>query len=277
VTIRAPVKGAGFKLMQLALKNAHDALTREKHRESVEGILERITARLGLPKLPQLIEGYDISNIAGADPVGVKVSFRDGRPEKSGYRKFKIRGYENQDDPGMIHQTVMRRVAHRDEDPLPDLFLIDGGKSQLNAAVAALRESLGDAMPPVASIAKMREERDEERFFIPNRKNEIVFPRGDPGLMLLMRVRDEAHRFAHGFQRKTHTEKVIRSSLDDIRGIGPRKREALLTMFGSVKNVIAASDEELVRAPGINAKDVEKIRAALGRPAAVPPAESETM
>lgn len=260
VIVRVPSRGQGARLLQLALRNARDALLREKQKASVEKSLERIAAKLHLPGPPGLIEGYDISNIAGTQPVGVKVAFRDGQPDKAAYRKYRIRGFADQDDPGMIHQTITRRVSHRDEEPLPDLFLIDGGKSQLNAACAALQEQLGREFPPVAAIAKSREEDQEERFYLPNRKNPVVFPHGDPGLMLLMRVRDEAHRFVHTFHTKSRTKAVIHSALDDIPGIGPKKRTALLTSFKSVKEMLAASDEQITAVPGINTRDVERIR-----------------
>ncbi len=147
-----------------------------------------------------------------------------------------------------------------DEDPLPDLFLIDGGKSQLNAAWTALKDALGAEAPPVAAIAKMREEGDEERFFLPQRKNEVTFPRGDSALMLLMRVRDEAHRFAHSTHTKTRTKAVIKSGLDDVPGIGPKKRRSLLTSFGSLKDLLTASDDEILAVPAVTKKDVENIR-----------------
>jgi excinuclease ABC subunit C len=261
VVIRVPARGQGAKLMQLALKNAHDALLREKQKDSVDRSLERIAAKLHLPHSPGLIEGYDISNISGTDPVGVKVCFRDGRPDKSLYRQYKMRGFSDQDDPGMIGQTIVRRVAHRDKEPLPDLFLIDGGKSQLNAAWAALQEVLGKETPAVAGIAKARGEDEEERFFLPNRKNPVVFPRNDSGLMLLMRIRDEAHRFAHSLHTKRRSKTLIRSELDDIPGIGPKKRAALLKAFGSVKAMLRAPDETVAEVPGITNKDVERIRA----------------
>lgn len=261
VAIRVPTRGQGAKLMQLALKNAHDALLREKQKDSVEKSLERIAAKLHLPQPPGLIEGYDISNISGSEPVGVKVCFRDARPDKSMYRQYKMRGFTDQDDPGMIRQTIARRVARRVEDPLPDLFLIDGGKSQLNAAWAVLQEALGKEAPSVVGIAKARAEDEEERFFLPNRKNPVVFPRNDSGLMLLMRVRDEAHRFAHSLHTKRRSKTLIRSQLDEIPGIGPRKRKALLKAFGSVKEMFQASDESIADVRGITKKDVERIRA----------------
>lgn len=260
VSIRVPTRGQGARLMALALKNAHDALGREKQKDTMLRALEHVTSRLHLPGPPKRIEGYDISNMSGSEPVGVKISFQDGIPDKGGYRKYKIRGFADQDDPGMIHQIIFRRVAHKDEEPLPDLFLIDGGKSQLNAAHAALTELLGTGAPPVVAIAKAREEHQEERFFLPNRKNPVIFPKGDPGLMLLMRIRDEAHRFAHSFHTKMRSKATLRSTLDEVRGIGPKKRQALLRAFGSAAGLLAASDEQIAAIHSISLKDVENIR-----------------
>jgi excinuclease ABC subunit C len=278
VIIRVPERGQGTRLMKLALKNAHDALMREKHKNTLDKALEHVAAKLHLPGSPKIIEGYDISNISGTEPVGVKVSFRDGRPDSSRYRQYKIRGFPDQDDPGMIHQTISRRVGRREEDPLPDLFLIDGGKSQLNAAVTALHEVLGADAPPVASIAKARGDSEQERFYLPNRKNPVIFPRGDSGLMLLMRVRDESHRFAHKSHTRRRTKSLIRSTLDDVPGIGPKKRQALLKAFGSVKALLAASDDSIAEIPSISRKDVENLRthfAGLTEPTTVHNAKEE--
>jgi excinuclease ABC subunit C len=266
VVVRVPLRGEGTRLMQLALKNAHNALLREKHRDTVDKALERVAAKLHLPCPPKLIEGYDISNIAGSEPVGVKVCFRDGRPDKTLYRAYKMEGFSDQDDPGMILQTVSRRIGHLEEEPLPDLLLIDGGKSQLNAAAEALNALRQDRMPALAGIAKAREEGEEERFFLLNRKNPVIFPRGDSGLMLLMRVRDEAHRFAHTFHTNRRAKAVLRSELDDVPGIGPAKRTALLKAFGSLKNLLSAPDQEIVAVPGVTARDVEQIRSRFRRP-----------
>ncbi len=260
VTLRAPVRGHGARLVELALKNAENELTKEKHRDSTEIALARIAAKFHLAEAPVVIEGYDISNISGSEPVGVKISFRGGQPDKSVYRQYKIKGFPNQDDPGMIYQTIARRVGHRDEEPLPDLFLIDGGKSQLNAACAALKDTLGVGFPAVAAIAKARGEGTQERFYLPDRKNPVLFPKGDPGLMLLMSVRDEAHRFAHSKHTKSRLKAVLRSSLDEVVGIGGKKRLALLTRFGSLKGLLSASDEEILAVPGIGKKDLESIR-----------------
>lgn len=260
VTVRTPLRGPATRLIALALKNAADALHRETDPQSPDQAMITIAHRFRLSIPPRSIEGYDISNIAGSQPVGVKVSFVDGKPDKAGYRLFTMEGFQDQDDPGMIYQTILRRLGHRDEEPLPHLFLIDGGKSQLNAAVQALKEVLGDNHPPIVAIAKSREKGDQERFFLPNRKNPIIFPRRDPGLLLLMRVRDEAHRFAHEFHTNRRKKAVIRSALDGVPGIGPKKRAALLKAFGSLKGVLDASDGEIRSVPGISVRDVQRIR-----------------
>ncbi|MFH0825005.1 MAG: excinuclease ABC subunit UvrC [Pseudomonadota bacterium] len=261
VSIRAPSRGQGLRLVKLALKNAHNSLLMELKDDGAARAMERIARKLGLPSPPSLIEGYDISNHAGTESVGAKIAFLDGKPSKDQYRKYKITGFEDQDDPGMIYHTLSRRLAHADEDRLPDLFLIDGGKSQLNAAVAALKDALGELHPPVASIAKGRQEGELDRIYLPNRKNAVTFMKGDAGLLLLMRVRDESHRFVHGFHTKTRAKSVIHSALDEVSGIGPRKKQALLTAFGSLKKLLAASDEDIAKVPGIGLKDVERIRA----------------
>ncbi|MBI5571315.1 MAG: excinuclease ABC subunit UvrC [Desulfomonile tiedjei] len=260
VSVKVPVRGQGTRQVRLGLKNAADALTRETLRDSTESALGKVAFRLHLAGIPKVIEGYDISNIAGSEPVGVKVCFRDGKPDKSSYRSYKMQGFADQDDPGMILQTIARRLGHREEEPLPDLFLIDGGKSQLNAALLAMKDALGEQLPATVAIAKARTDDDAERFYLPNRKNPVIFPSGDPGLMLLMRVRDEAHRFVHAFHTKSRKKAVIHSALDDVPGIGPRKRTVLLRAFGSVQNLLAASDEELATVTGISLRDVEAIR-----------------
>lgn len=265
VNLRVPLRGTGSSLMSLALKNAHNAFLREKQKDTLEEALASVAAALKLPGPPTVIEGYDISNTSGSQPVGVKITFRDGKPEKSTYRKYRIRGFSDQDDPGMIFQTLSRRLVHVGEDPLPDLILIDGGKAQLNAAQEALKQNLSGNFPPMVAIAKIRTEGESERFYLPNRKNPVLFPKGDCGLMLLMRVRDEAHRFAHTFHSKTRKKQTIGSKLDEVEGIGSKKRQILLKTFGSLKQLLQATDEDIERVPGIGKKDVERIRAHFGQ------------
>jgi excinuclease ABC subunit C len=208
-----------------------------------------------------LIECYDISNISGVEPVGVKVAFLDGKPLKSLYRKFKIRNFENQDDPGMINQVISRRFKHLEEDPLGDLLIIDGGKSQLNAAVTALQEVALDHRSPVISIAKAQSHDDTDKIYAPNRKNPLSFSKGDACLLTIMRIRDEAHRYALSFHTGRRVKTVIRSNLDNITGIGPKKRNVLLKTFGSLKGVLKATDNQLLGVPSITIKDIQRIRA----------------
>lgn len=261
VTLRRPERGQGSRLMRLTLKNAMNTLLHETRRDLDRDPLERVAAKLRLAGPPHLVECYDISNVAGAEPVAVKVVFREGKPDKSLYRKYTMEGFTDQDDPGMIHQTLSRRVARRADDPLPDLILVDGGKSQLTAALAALTEQLGTAHPPAAAIAKGRREGESDKVYLPNRKNPVSLLRHDPVLMLLMRVRDEAHRFVHAFHTRRRGKIVIRSALDNVPGIGPKKRSALLKAFGSLDALLTATDQEIGSVRGISRGDVERIRA----------------
>lgn len=186
-------------------------------RKEKEAAYDRVAARLAghclLPRPPMRIEGYDISNISGTEPVGSMVAFVGGKPAKTWYRKFAVRGIEGQDDFAMMEQVVRRRFGH-DEDfgGMPDLVLVDGGKGQLSSACAAMKAAGADFVP-VVSLAKERvrggKTRFHERIFLPGRKNPLILPPSDPALLLLMRVRDEAHRFALTFHRARRTRKAF--------------------------------------------------------------------
>lgn len=263
VTIRVPHRGDGMRLMRLALKNSENALLRDSQKDSMKKLLERIAVKINFSSTLRLIECYDISNLAGNEPVGAKVSFLEGKPNKSAYRKYRIRDFQDQDDPGMIHQTISRRIERLEDDPLPDLMLIDGGKSQLNAAVAALEKSPLARKVSVISIAKAVDEEDTDRIYIPNRKNHLNFKRGDSALLLLMRIRDETHRFVLSFHQESRKKSVIKSLLDEVSGIGPQKRKALLITFGSVKGIIEATDAQLMEAPGFSEAEIRRVQTEL--------------
>jgi excinuclease ABC subunit C len=211
VSVRVPQKGERLRLIELASRNASEAhrMRREKA-ASYERVSTGLAQLCGLARPPIRIEGFDISNLAGTGAVGSMVTFVEGRPVKKHYRKFAIRGIEGQNDFAMMEQVVRRRFGH-DEDfgGMPDLLLIDGGKGQLGAALAALAES-GHASVPAISLAKERTREGEtifvERIFLPGRKNPVVPPKNDPVLLLLMRIRDESHRFAVTFQRARRTK-----------------------------------------------------------------------
>ncbi len=263
VTIRVPQRGDGMRLMRLALKNSENALLRDRQKDSMKKLLERIAMKINFRSTLNSIECYDISNLAGSEPVGAKVSFLEGKPNKSAYRKYRIRDFQDQDDPGMIHQTISRRIERLDKDPLPDLMLIDGGKSQLNAAVAALDKSPLTRKVPVISIAKAVDDEDTDRIYVPNRKNHVNFKKGDPALLLLMRIRDEAHRFVLSFHKESRKKSVIKSLLDQVTGIGPQKRKALLISFGSVKGIIEATDSRLREVAGFSEVEIRRVQTEL--------------
>jgi excinuclease ABC subunit C len=212
--LRTPVKGERARLAELARKNAEEEARMRVEREEAYGRLaERMAGLFTLPRPPVRIEGFDISCISGEEPAGSMVVFLEGRPAKKWYRKFSVRGVPGQDDFAMMEEVVRRRFGH-DEDfgPPPDLVLVDGGKGQLSSALAALRAAGREGVPAV-SLAKERVRGGEkvfrERIFVPGRKNPLHFPDNDPVLHLLMRVRDEAHRFAVTFHRARRARKAF--------------------------------------------------------------------
>jgi excinuclease ABC subunit C len=249
VHIRVPQRGEKHRLLDLVVRNARLAYELEwkQPRKQSEEILRALRDLLDLELPPRRIECFDISNIQGSDIVASMVAFENGVPKKADYRKFRIRSVAGTpDDLASMREVVGRRYRRLLEEgkELPDLVLIDGGKGQLGAAVAALEE-LGLGEQAVASLAKK-----EELIFVRGREEPIALPRHSPVLQLVQRVRDEAHRFAVGFHRKARSMRTLRSELDEIPGIGPAKRRRLLSVFGSVRGVRGASEPELAAAVG---------------------------
>ena len=200
------------------------------------------------------IECYDISNFQGSESVGSMVVFEDGRPRTGEYRRFRIKSVQGANDFAS-HQEVLRRRFHRapsgDEGSaeelrwrLPDLVIIDGGKGQVSAAMEVL-DALGLHDLPLAGLAKEREE-----LFLPGRSDPIVLPATSPALYLVQRLRDEAHRFAITYHRDLRAKRAVRSAFDDLPGVGPKRRQALLRVFGSVKRVREAPVEQIAAVPG---------------------------
>ena len=225
--------------------------------------MEEIERELKLKKAPLRIEAYDISNIQGKAAVGSMVVFENGKPKPAHYRRFKIRTVAGANDYAMLQEVLRRRFrrSFREEAAapdtwaiIPDLVLIDGGKGQLNAVISAMRE-LGADSVPVASIAK-----ENEEIFIPNNKEPVVLPRSSPGLQLLQRLRDEAHRFAVGYFTRVHRRETFASALDGIPGIGPGRKRSLLKQFGSVEGIRNTSVEELAAAGGMNESQAKRIK-----------------
>jgi excinuclease ABC subunit C len=213
---------------------------------------------LGLPAPPRRIEAYDISNISGTLAVGSQVVWEDGKPKKSAYKRYKIKTVEGPDDVAMMAEVLRRRLQRIEELPLPDLILLDGGRGQLNAALGVARE-LGFDSPPMISLAK-----EEELVFHPARPKPIALPEGSRARQLLQQIRDESHRFAVTYHRALRGKSALRSFLDDIPGIGAKRRRALLTRFGSVRRLREASIEELRGAAGISESLATTIHDVLG-------------
>ncbi|MGZ7046032.1 MAG: helix-hairpin-helix domain-containing protein, partial [Candidatus Aminicenantales bacterium] len=243
--IAVPRSGKRRKLIDLANRNA-EALLDKKERESVP--VEELGRVLGLERPPRTIEGFDISNTGGQESVGSMVVFRDGRPDKDEYRKFRIRTVEGPNDVASLEEVIGRRYRRRIEDsrPMPDLIMVDGGKGQLAAAEKALT-GLGIIDVPLVSIAKR-----EEILFTPGHREGIRLPRTAPALKLVQAIRDEAHRFAITFHRGRREKRSFASELDGIPGLGPKKKTALLTKYKSLEEIREATAEAL--APVIGGK-----------------------
>lgn len=265
VTVVTPRIGQKSKLVGLAARNARlllDELLIQKraHRERTSKMVSALQDQLKLARAPRRMICFDISNTGETDAVGSGVFFENGRPKKTEYRHFKIKGVRGQDDFKMMREVIGRyfhRLKEEDKAP-PDLVIVDGGKGQLSSAKQELA-SLGFETQPIISLAKRLEE-----VFLPGMSDSITIPRSSPALILLKRIRDEAHRFAITYNRKVRSKRTIKSALDDIPGIGPAKREALLRTFGSVDRIRALSVEELTAARGISRKVAEAVKKHLG-------------
>ncbi len=263
VYIKVPQRGAKKALVTTAQTNAEHSFQKEHAREErVLDLLEKLQRRLSLDNLPRRIECYDISNFQGRQIVGSRVVFTDAEPDKSEYRRYKMRLQKGQDDFGSFREMLMRRfrkIAEGDDDP-PDLVVIDGGKGQLGQAGAVL-EDLGLHDIDLIALAKSRTDKSgfddyevthsAERVFVPGRKNPIVLKQNSAELYLLQRLRDAAHDFAIGYHKTLRRKQSLRSSLDEIPGVGPKTKRDLLRHFGSLKKIKAADIDELLQVDGI--------------------------
>lgn len=247
VYIRLPARGPKAHRIGLTNRNAKLAHRRRFRSAGPERAgLESLKEHLNLDDFPRRIEGFDVSNFQGAKTVASLVVCEEGRMRKSDYRSFNIKGVVGPDDTASIEEAVFRRYQRRLDEvgEMPSLVLIDGGRGQLNAALKALSE-LGVEETPVVSLAKR-----EEEVYVVDRPQPLRLPRTDAGLRLLQRIRDEAHRFAVTRHRKRRRRALLRSSLDSVPGIGPKRRRLLLRRFGSVAGVREASRDELVEVLG---------------------------
>ncbi len=279
VTIKVPRRGKRKKLLEMASQNAAETLAHLRARWAVdeskqtEGLAE-LQQTLDLPEPPLRIECYDISTLQGTNTVGSMVVFVKGIPRKSDYRRFKIRTVTGQDDYASIQEMLRRRFKRMTDEGyqeqskigkkgdsdnawalIPNLIIIDGGKGQLNAALDVLDEfELRDAVP-IVGLAKR-----EEELFLPGQSESLMLPRKSQGLFLIQRIRDEAHRFGVTYHRQLRGKGSIRSSLDEVEGIGPKRRRALLSKYGSLEAIRLASVEELASVPGMTKPAAEELK-----------------
>ena len=292
VAIIAPRRGEKLRLVEMVKQNAQEVLEQQRIKwltdsQKTQLALEEIQEALNLAAPPQRIECYDISNTQGTNSVGAMVVFEAGRPKSSEYRRFKIKTVEGPNDFAS-HQEMLRRRFRRQtsndresdgpleekegenaiqieqEAPLqhewamPDLIIIDGGKGQLSAAMEVLQELHIDI--PTIGLAK-----ENEEIFVPGSPDPIILPRSSQGLYMVQRIRDEAHRFGITYHRKLRSDRTFKSVLDEIPGIGPKRKQALMKHYGSVRAISAASIDDLATLNGMNRDAAEKVKEYIGR------------
>lgn len=265
VSVHWPQRGEKRALIELAARNAKSSFDEKRLADEVKrDTLTQVKAVLKLNKEPHRIECFDISTIQGTSPVGSMVTFDNGAPNKSRYRRFAIKNVEGQDDFAMMREMLLRRFKRAiEEQELPDLVIMDGGKGQLNVAVTVFKD-LGIEDLEVAGIAKSRAlgsgGHSPERFFIPGMKDPIVVAQHSPVVRLIAQIRDEAHRFAVTYHRKRRTQSALTSPLASIPGVGPKRVRVLLNRIGSLSKVNAASVEEIAALPGFSPALAENIK-----------------
>lgn len=265
IKLTCPQIGEKRKLVKLATKNAKTTYEQEKgEQELKEKLLLDLVETCALTRYPRRIECFDTSNISGTDLVASMVAFTEGEYDSKRTRTYKIRDIQKGDDYAAMHQVLTRRLVRaKEEDDLPDLILVDGGKGQLNIALAVLSE-LDIASVDVMSISKEEGRHDKgiraEKLFIPHHTAPIELSPRSPLLFFIQKIRDHAHEKAISFHRKRRSKRVIKTSLDSVKGIGPIKRKRLLTHFGSLKKIQSATDDELLQVKGITQKDIDNLR-----------------
>jgi len=270
VDISIPQRGPKRRLLKMVSDNAEQGLEQLKLKwisdsNRMELAMSELQEQLNLPNLPQRIECYDISHIQGTNTVASMSVFQNGTPLSSDYRRFKIKSHDRNDDFASMKEVLTRRFKRLknareggEENASfaasPDLVLIDGGKGQLSSAVEAMLY-LGLQDIQLASIAKR-----EEEIFLPDAAEPVIMPRNSQGLFLLQRARDEAHRFAITFHRNLRGKSSVKSALDSVPGIGPKRRKMLIRTFGSVKGIQEASEEQIAASPGMTVKTARQLK-----------------
>jgi excinuclease ABC subunit C len=264
VSLRVPQRGQKKKLVDMVTENAEQALAQLKAKWLADTgktavALKELQEQLKLPRLPNRMECYDISNIRGTSAVGSMVVFENGRPKPSAYRRFKIKTVEGIDDYAMMQEVLRRRFKRiKAEDAtswavIPDLVIIDGGRGHLTSAQEVMRELDIDSIP-LAALAK-----ENEEVFLPDVAGSLILPRDSQALYLLQRIRDEAHRFALSYHLHVRKKAALTSAWS-VPGIGPKRRRALLKKFGSVRGIKEASVDELMSVSGMTRQLAQRVK-----------------
>ncbi len=264
IHLMVPQKGEKRELVQLAEKNAKATFEQERNQQELkEKLLLDLQETCALNRYPKCIECFDTSNISGTDLVAAVIAFTDGERDRKRTRLFRIRDIKKGDDYAALHQTLSRHLQRaKDNDNLPDLIIVDGGKGQLNVALEVFKE-LDIASVDVISIAKEASRHDrglsQERIFLPAKKDPLLLDLRSPLLFFLQKIRDATHEKAIGFHRQRRQKRTITSSLIEIPGIGKTKMVRLLKHFGSTKRIFSATEDELKQVKGLTRKDIEKL------------------
>lgn len=270
VQLLNPKRGEKARLMEMAAQNAQKGLKEKlEHLSTQRDLLHRLKNRLRMEGFPHRIECFDNSNLAGTLPVAAMVVFYNGQPQPRSYRHYQIKSAGKPDDYAHMAEVLSRRYEKRkDRAPLPDLLLVDGGKGQLNVALAVLAGLGLTGQFVVAGIAKKDEARGDEtdKIYLPQRSNPVNLSKDPDVLLLLQRIRDEAHRFAITYQRRRRAKTSMQSVLDDIDGIGPKRKRILLKHFGSIEKIKAASVEELSQVPNLSPNLALSIHGVFNKP-----------
>ena len=256
VHIQVPKKGQKEKLVELAKKNADMVLMQDRERIRREegrtiGAMKEIANLLNLPKLER-VEAYDISNISGFQTVGSMVVFEKGRPKRSDYRKFRIRGVQGVDDYASMEEVLTRRLSHYEN--YPDLIMMDGGRGQVNIALKVMQQL--NIEVPVCGMVKDDKHRTRGIYF---HNIELPVDRDSEAFRLVTRIQDEAHRFAIEYHRSLRSKEQVHSVLDDIPGIGPARRKALMKSFQTLEDIKSATEEELAEVEGMNSRSARQV------------------
>jgi excinuclease ABC subunit C len=272
VSLQVPQRGEKRKLVEMVAENARQGLEqlmvkRLADLKTTAAALDELRHALHLPQTPKRVECYDISDIRGTSAVGSMVVFEEGQPKPAHYRRFRIKTVAGADDYAMIREVLKRRFRRAAGDGkgeggekektwaiVPDLVLIDGGRGHLGAALDAMREMKVDFIP-VASLAK-----ENEELFRPDMPQPIVLPRTSSALYLVQRIRDEAHRFALGYHHRVRRSEAMASALDNVPGIGPKRKRALLKRFGSVRAIKEADIDEIAAVIGMTRSLAHKVK-----------------